>query len=36
MTEFFLILKKKKKNVNIYPIYENWLDAGDKNILKND
>ena len=34
MTEFFLILKKKKKNVNIYPIYENWLDAGDKNILK--
>ena len=35
MTEFFLVLKKKKKNVNIYPIYENWLDAGDKNILKN-
>ncbi len=36
MTEFFLTLKKKKKNVNIYPIYENWLDAGEKKIVKND
>ena len=30
MTEFFLKLKKKKKKVKIYPIYENWADFGQR------
>ena len=34
MTEFFLKLKKKKRNVIIYPIYENWTDVGQRKTKK--
>ena len=30
MTEFFLKLKKLKKKIIIYPVYENWIDIGIK------
>ena len=30
MTEVFLILKKLKKKIIVYPVYENWIDIGDK------
>ena len=35
MPEVFLNLKKKKKKIIIYPIYDQWLDLGDKETLKN-
>ena len=36
MPEVFLNLKKKKKKkIIIYPIYDEWLDLGDKLTLKN-
>ena len=34
MPEVFLKLKKKKKKIIIYPIYDQWLDIGDKETLK--
>lgn len=34
MPEVFLNLKKKKKKIIIYPIYDQWLDLGDKETLK--
>jgi NDP-sugar pyrophosphorylase family protein len=30
MTDFFNILKKHKKKIIIYPIYDRWHDIGDK------
>ena len=30
MTEVFSILKKLKKKIIIYPVYENWIDIGHK------
>ena len=34
MPEVFLKLKKKKKKIIIYPIYDQWIDIGDKETLK--
>ena len=34
MPQVFLNLKKKKKKIIIYPIYDQWLDLGDKATLK--
>jgi len=34
MPQVFLKLKKKKKKIIIYPIYDEWLDLGDKETLK--
>ncbi len=34
MPQVFLKLKKKKKKIIIYPIYDQWLDLGDKETLK--
>ena len=35
MPEVFLKLKKNKKKIIIYPIYDEWTDLGDKENLKN-
>lgn len=35
MPQVFLDLKKKKKKIIIYPVYDQWLDLGDKETLKN-
>tara|TARA_Y100001970_G_C14209665_1_gene846143 strand:+ start:1062 stop:2087 length:1026 start_codon:yes stop_codon:yes gene_type:complete len=35
MPEVFLNLKKKKKKIIIYPIYDDWVDLGDKVALQN-
>lgn len=35
MPEVFLNLKKNKKKIIIYPIYDEWVDIGDKITLKN-
>lgn len=34
MTDFFNLLKIKKKKIIVYPIYENWLDIANKQDLK--
>ena len=35
MPQVFLNLKKKKKKkIIIYPIYDQWIDLGDKETLK--
>ena len=34
MPQVFLNLQKKKKKIIIYPIYDQWLDLGDKETLK--
>ena len=33
MPDFFMKLKKEKKRVIVYPIYESWHDLGHKNHL---
>lgn len=34
MPQVFLNLQKKKKKIIIYPIYDQWLDLGDKETLQ--